>query len=269
MRIAVIANVQGNLTALEAVLAHIDALDPRVDRIISAGDAVGRGPNPNEVLGLFRERLVEPVMGNYDDAVGRDRIGSGTDFADLAGEEIDAAALAWTRRTLSPENLEYLRGLPQDIRVSRAPGGVKVDRNTGDPTAREYRRTWLTRTLFGGLARQPRMPGRRILVVHGSPRALNEFVRADTANSILAAISDNAQADVMISGHAGEGFQRESNNTTFIGAGRVSGPTARYALITVAQNVETEFPEVEYDRSAYARAVLESGLPSELAAAGS
>jgi predicted phosphodiesterase len=268
MRIAVISDVQGNMTALEAVLAHIDSLTPRVDRIISAGDAVGRGPNPNEVLELFRERRIEPVLGNYDDAVARDRIGSGTDFADLAGEEIDAAALAWTRRTLTPENLEYLRGVPQDIRVSRAPGGVKVDRNTGDQTAREYRRTWLARTLFGGLVRQPRMPGRRVLVVHGSPRALNEFVRADTAASILSAIADNAQADVMISSHAGEGFQREAHGTTFIGVGRVSGPTARYAVITMGQNIETEFPEVEYDRAAHARAVFESGLPSELAAAG-
>jgi predicted phosphodiesterase len=269
MRIAVISDVQGNLAALEAVLAAVDATSPEIDRIISAGDAVGRGPHPNEVLELFRERQIEPVLGNYDDAVAHERLSSGSDFADLAGEEIDAAALSWTRRTLTPENLEYLRQVPRDIRLSRAPGGVKVDRNTGDQATNEYRKGWLTRALFGGLARAPRLPGRRILVVHGSPRALNEFVREDTANSILSTIADNAQADVVITGHAGQGFQREAQGTTFIGVGSVSGTAARYAVITFAEKVESEFPEVQYDRAAHVRAVFESGLPSELAAAGS
>jgi hypothetical protein len=220
------------------------------------------------VLDLFRERQIEPVLGNYDEAIAHGRDSSGTDFPDLAGEEVDAAALAWTRRTLTPENLAYLQQVPRDLRLSRAPGGVRVDRNTGDQASKEYRRMWLSRTLFGGLARPPRMPGRRILVVHGSPRALNEFVRADTAGSILSAIADNAQADVMISGHAGEAFQRESNGMTFIGVGRVSGATAQYAIVNFAEKVESEFGEVEYDRAAHARAVYESGLPSEVALSG-
>ena len=268
MRVAVISDVQGNLAALEAVLAAIDSASPGVDRIISTGDIVGRGPNPNEVIDLFRERAIEPVLGNYDDAIANNRLSSGTDFADRAGEEVDAAALKWTRHTLSPENLEYVRRMPRDIRLSRAPGGVRVERDTGDQQTNEYRKGWLSRALFGGLARPPRLPGRRILVVHGSPRALNEFVRQDTAISILSAIGDNAQADVMISGHAGEGFQREVNGVTFIGVGPVSGPTARYAIVNFGDKVESEFGEVPYDRSAHTRAVYESGLPSELAAAG-
>lgn len=48
--IAVISDVQGNLEALEAVLARIDALG--VDAIFSLGDVVGYGPDSEACLAL-------------------------------------------------------------------------------------------------------------------------------------------------------------------------------------------------------------------------
>ena len=52
-RIALISDVHGNLTALEAVLADIDARG--ITRIFNLGDYVGKGPRGREVVDLCRE----------------------------------------------------------------------------------------------------------------------------------------------------------------------------------------------------------------------
>ncbi len=49
-RVALISDVHGNLTALEAVLEDIDARG--VDRIVNLGDYVGKGPRGREVIAL-------------------------------------------------------------------------------------------------------------------------------------------------------------------------------------------------------------------------
>lgn len=266
VRFVVLSNIQGNLSALRAVLDAIDARPERIDRIVSAGDAIGLGPHPNEVLDLLRERNIETVRGNYDDAVGFDRVSSGVDFVDEAAEEADRRAVSWTRRTLTSDNLAYVQSLPRDLRLFRSPSGVQVKRDQQDETVAEYRRTFFARAVFGGLFRSMPSTGKRVLVVHGSPRALNEVVREDTANSILATIAREAQADVMISGHAGVGFQRSAPGITFVGVGNVSGPhampgEAEYAVVDIGESVEVEFSSATYDPTDYERALAAHGLP--------
>lgn len=269
MRFAVISDVQANRHALDAVLAHMAAEGSRIHGIVSAGDLVGRGPQPNEVVETIRQREITSVRGNYDDAVAFDRIGSGADFPDLSAEEADAQAIAWTRRKLSPANLEYLQALPKDVRISPGVKGLQVARDSGDERTREYRRTYFIRALFGGLARPVVTAGKRVLVVHGSPRAMNEFVRAETAGSILAVIARDAHADLIISGHAGANFRRDCERVTFIGVGRVSGTPAEYAIVNVADEIEVEFFQVKYDSADHRRVLNESGLPSSLTSTAS
>ena len=50
-RAAVITDIHGNLPALQASLAAIDAIG--VDQIFCGGDLVGYGPHPNEVCRLI------------------------------------------------------------------------------------------------------------------------------------------------------------------------------------------------------------------------
>lgn len=270
MRIALLSNVQANLPALTAVLRHIEARPGKVEAVISAGDIVGLGPYPNEVVELLRERQVESVRGNYDDAVGHPRLGSGMDFVSLREEQVDRAALAWTAGRLTPRNLEYIRELPRDIRVLPQGARVRVKRDAEDEQMANYRKNFLVRSLFGSLmtSRPVRDPFLRVRVVHGSPRALNEFLRQDTANSILGTIARDAETDVLISGHAGDPFQREAHGMTFVGLGAVSAPLqlgiARYAVLETGRDVSVDFVEVEYDAAEYRRALLESGLPSDL-----
>src|SRR5207302_884141 len=74
---AVLADVHGNLSALEAVLGEIDRLG--VPRIVCLGDVVGYGAEPNECVAALRARDAGCVAGNHDliaiRALGFDRCG--------------------------------------------------------------------------------------------------------------------------------------------------------------------------------------------------
>jgi predicted phosphodiesterase len=64
MRLGLISDVHGNLAALEAVLAELDAAG--VDAIVFAGDAVSYYPAVNETLDLLRARVRWAITGNHD-----------------------------------------------------------------------------------------------------------------------------------------------------------------------------------------------------------
>lgn len=111
MRILVLSDIHGNLDALEAGLA---AAGP-YDTVVNLGDVVGYGASPNEVIERSRGLGKYFVRGNHDKA------SSGLmdlkDFNPMAG-----LAALWTRDQLTPENLEWLRGLPQGpIQIPEAP----------------------------------------------------------------------------------------------------------------------------------------------------
>jgi len=102
VRILVLSDIHGNLDALEACLATAGSYDIAVN----LGDIVGYGASPNEVIERSRGLGKYFVRGNHDKAT------SGLmdlkDFNPIAG-----LAALWTRDQLTPENLEWLRELPQ------------------------------------------------------------------------------------------------------------------------------------------------------------
>ena len=64
MRIAVIADIHGNLPALEAVLA--DIRHRKADRVINLGDCVSGPLWPSEVVDLLMARDDLTIRGNHD-----------------------------------------------------------------------------------------------------------------------------------------------------------------------------------------------------------
>ena len=64
MRLAILADIHGNYRALEAVLANI--APNGVDRIISLGDNIGYGPEPEAVVRSLQAYRVQSVMGNHE-----------------------------------------------------------------------------------------------------------------------------------------------------------------------------------------------------------
>ena len=100
---AVLSDIHGNLEALEVVLADLERAG--ASEILCLGDFVGYGASPNECIAALRPRIEGAVCGNHDlAACGRIKLGYFNQDA--------AQAARWTTEHLTPEHLEYLRGLP-------------------------------------------------------------------------------------------------------------------------------------------------------------
>jgi len=100
MQIGCIADVHGNLPALQAVLAAM----PPVDAILCAGDVVGYYPDVNEVCEMLQMIGAYVIRGNHDGYV----------TGELTPDPSRRVAYRtdWTRDRLTPENLAWLKALP-------------------------------------------------------------------------------------------------------------------------------------------------------------
>lgn len=66
-KIAIISDVHANMEAFEEVLADIDGRN--VDVVISLGDNIGYGPEPDRVLKYIRQHAISCVQGNHELAI--------------------------------------------------------------------------------------------------------------------------------------------------------------------------------------------------------
>ncbi len=120
MRIAVVSDIHSNLEAFQTVLADIDGSG--VDHLVSLGDNIGYGPDPEEVLRLIRLRQVPSVMGNHElgavDASLRSWFNpSALRSLEINREMLSTVSLDWIR-TLSPAFVVgeclFVHGFPPD-----------------------------------------------------------------------------------------------------------------------------------------------------------
>jgi predicted phosphodiesterase len=102
VRILILSDIHANLEALEACLQSA----PEHDAVVNLGDIVGYGASPNEVIDRVRSLGSIFVRGNHDKACSG--VAPMDDFNPIA-----AMAVIWTRTMLRPENLAWLRALPE------------------------------------------------------------------------------------------------------------------------------------------------------------
>lgn len=107
MKTAFISDIHGNYEALQSVLAEIDRLG--VERIFCAGDVVGYYSQVNECCRALRERDIPCVMGNHDWYM------AGGGFCPRSRSVNDC--LAYQRRVIEPEHVEWLRSFPVQRRI--------------------------------------------------------------------------------------------------------------------------------------------------------
>lgn len=111
-KIAIIADIHGNLPALDAVLAKIDA--EGIDRIVCLGDIATLGPQPREAIARVRALGCPVVMGNTDAillALQRDESTMGDDWSNEAFDQ-------WCANQLTDDDLAYLRTFQPTISLS-------------------------------------------------------------------------------------------------------------------------------------------------------
>jgi len=108
VRYGILSDVHGNLPALQSVLKTCAKI--KVDKLLFLGDAVGYGANPNQCASLIREEAAAFLAGNHDlGAVGMTNIRNFNPYA--------LEALAWTARTLTPDNAHYLKERPMTVEI--------------------------------------------------------------------------------------------------------------------------------------------------------
>jgi predicted MPP superfamily phosphohydrolase len=150
--IAIMSDLHANLPALHAVLEDIDKKQP--DAVFCLGDLVDFAPWPNQVIETIRQWRIPTIMGNHDERIAFD---CAILPLEKHTEEERAArvdAIEFTRRAITADNREYLSGLPRTVRIC-----------------------------FGTGSR-----GRKILLVHASPRSIDEYIYEDHPETDLIGI---------------------------------------------------------------------------------
>lgn len=230
MRFAVIGDIHSNLIALDTVLLDITLRN--VDFILCTGDNVGYSPYPNEVIDRLRSNHILSIQGNYDKAIGNRELVCGCDYTEPWLQELAAQSMAFTGGAISDGNREYLKNLPKELRL-------KSD-------------------------------GLSVLVVHGSPRRINEFLYADSPE--LLEVLDSIPEQVLICGHTHGAYYRKINGKHVINSGTVGKPNngkpdATYVVVDIVKdNLTVEIVEVPYDCEGAAKAIEDTeALPNEFA----
>jgi putative phosphoesterase len=119
-KIAVLADIHANLHALETVFQ--DAEKRGADVFLNAGDSIGFGPFPNEVVELLRYKNVISVIGNYDlEAVKKL----------VKGKNAKGIAYEFAKKELANSCKSYLLSLPREVRLEIA--GKKLLMVHGSP----------------------------------------------------------------------------------------------------------------------------------------
>ncbi len=125
-----------------------------------------------------------------------------------------------------------------------------------------------------------------LLLVHASPRSVNQYLLEDMDEALLAEIMKEANADILSFGHSHKPYHRVLNtgvngqiyfhhaiNIGSVGKPKDQTPKGCYVILTIHQDstltnkdaVQVEFIRFDYDVERAAKAIEESPLPAELA----
>jgi putative phosphoesterase len=230
VRVAIFSDIHGNLPALESVL--VDIANQKPDARYCLGDLVGYAAFPNEVTERIQRENIPTVMGNYDDGVGYERDECGCAYREKRDRQLGDQSLAWTKVHTTADNNAFLRSLVPQIRFEDQ--------------------------------------GKRVLLVHGSPRKMNEYLFEDRPLSSFQRLAASSNADIIVFGHTHKPYVKPVDGVLFVNVGSVGKPKdgdwrACYALIDLNDKPAVEFRRLEYDLKKVADAIRASELPDEFA----
>ena len=230
--IAIFGDIHANLPALEAVFADMDRRSLTTRYCL--GDLVGYGTFPNEVVAAIRERNIPTLMGNYDLGVGNSSDDCGCAYTRPEDEARGKRSIAWTNQHSTPEHKAYLRGLPSQIPL--------------------------------------RLGELKVMLVHGSPRKVNEYLFEDRPDKSMERLLDMVEADVLVCGHTHLPYHRvlpsgrHVVNAGSVGKPKDNDPRACYVVMDAeGRGLHVEFVRVAYDIERAARAIEASEMPHEYA----
>jgi putative phosphoesterase len=233
MRIAIISDIHGNLTALEATLA--DLASQGADQVVCLGDVASSGPQPHEVLRRLQDQEIPSIMGNTDAWLLNPKPYTGEEAFHQKVYAIDE----WCARQLSAADREYLRTFEPTLEI-----------------AIDARRRLLC---YHGSPQS----NQDIIVATTPNEELERFLGGYQA-AVLAGGHTHAQmlrrfreSIVINPGSVGLPYERVAS-----GEGERNVPWAEYALLSAdGDSLSVAFRRVPLDVSEIVQAALSSGMP--------
>lgn len=228
MRLGIISDIHANVLALEAVLDELR--NKHVDTILCLGDLIGYGPSPNETLDLIRSSNLMCTLGAADEQIAFDFARSKTPRQGVGDQTIE-----WTRSVIEAQHVEFLRGLPVQLRL-----------NT---------------------------PAGRLRFFHGSPEQPAQRVNLQQDTLGLVKLLNDNRCKILACGSTHVPLWRELPAGWIVNPGSVGlslngEPGADYALLNISPDgVEVTMDKVEYDFAAVAFDIVAWGLPAMVAEA--
>jgi putative phosphoesterase len=182
VRVVFLSDIHANFPALCRALEW--AQRNRADRVVCAGDCVGHGPHPTEVVRLLMEQKIEAILGNVDRKV-LDLLRTPKKLKKRLEKKAHAPA-AWTALALGDAERAWLAGLPRELRFSV--GGADA---------------W---------------------VVHGSPLSDTDYILPSITQKALTAKLGESRPHVLVCGHSHIPFARRVAGVRVVNCGSVGRP---------------------------------------------
>jgi hypothetical protein len=237
-RIAVFGGVYNNHYGLLALLE--DAARRGAEAVYCLGDLGGFGPHPEKVWPLLVQGEVRTIQGNYEESLASGREDCNCGYTDPRDNHFAALSYGYTARSCSPDFKAWMGRLPRRRRV-----------------------------LVGG---------RELLLIHGSPRRINEFLFASTSPvPFLELLLAHHECDGVLCTHTGLHWHRrlpsgrDVVNVGVIGRPANDGNThVWYALLEARDDappentpLAVELVPLVYDHQSLASEMREEKLPEE------
>ncbi|MEO6220255.1 MAG: metallophosphoesterase family protein, partial [Ginsengibacter sp.] len=206
-----------------------------------------------EVINEIRGRGIPTIAGNYDQGIGLMSDDCGCAYKKEHEKDMGKISISFTNSIVNPEERKYLRTLPAHIKVEFQLNNDRMN----------------------------------LLLVHGSPRKINEYLFEDRDEKSLLRIMEQADADIMCFGHTHKPYHRilpigPTENTHYrhainigsVGKPKDNNPKGCYVILTVnsdsritnKDSILVEFIRFDYDIEKAAKAIEDSLLPNEYAA---
>lgn len=232
-RILVFGGIYNNHFALAALLE--EAARRAVDAVYCLGDLGGFGPNPERVRPLLLAGNVRAQQGNYEESLASGREDCNCGYTDPRDNHFAQVSYRYTEQNCSAEFKAWMGALPRRRRV--------------------------------------RVGGRELLLVHGSPRRINEFLfRSTSPVPFLEVLLDQERADALLCTHTGLHWHRrlpsgrDAINVGVIGRPANDGDVrVWYAVIEegAGGDLAVELAPLRYDHLGLAAEMRAERLPEE------
>jgi predicted phosphodiesterase len=230
MKLAFLGGLYSNYHAL--VVALEDVARRAVDATYFLGDLGAFGPHPDRVPQLLIERGIPGIQGNYEESLSTRAGDCHCGYTDPRDNHFAQISYDYTFANTRDAYKDWMGSLPREIRFTAG--------------------------------------GRRFLLVHGSPRTINEFLwRSTSPDPFLEKLCSDHEADVIVCTHTGLHWHKAlQNGKHVINAGVLGRPandgrTNVWYTIVDTDDFKVTFMPVHYDHERLANEMRGEQLPEQ------